>query len=254
MMHKRGLAPLIGTVLLIGFTVAIFAIIVVWGVSIFFKTTEKSERETRIQLDFALNVGIDIKRVDNVRVFNDGVGDDRDYVTIEIENTKDKGIEDFIIRLYAYDTVYNNLSIGKWLGPFEIKRFNVYFPGYDSMDFYAQKVDVIPLVKDPYGILQAASSQKKSKLFLCAFSSKALRGDFNNDGLCNVFDINTFQDAIDNREYYNAQYPCVEKDLNCDGEFDKKDIDTFSCILGDCLGCDKNLCEGSIKHCLPPCK
>ncbi|MEK6847048.1 MAG: archaellin/type IV pilin N-terminal domain-containing protein, partial [Nanoarchaeota archaeon] len=123
---KRGVSPLIGVVLLIGLVVALGAITLKWGTSVLVKTTEEASREKDVTFELAREVGIDVNKVENVRVFLK-----EDYVRVEIENEKERRIEDFIIQLYAYDSVFSNTSVGQGLNGFEIKRFNVYFPGYD---------------------------------------------------------------------------------------------------------------------------
>ena len=60
-MKKRGISPLIATVLIIGFTVALAAIIMTWGQSFIKKTQETTTETTNIALICAQEVKPDIK-------------------------------------------------------------------------------------------------------------------------------------------------------------------------------------------------
>ncbi|MEK6826050.1 MAG: archaellin/type IV pilin N-terminal domain-containing protein [Nanoarchaeota archaeon] len=266
---KRGVSPLIGVVLLIGLVVALGAITLKWGASVLVKTTEEASREKDVTFELAREVGIDVNKVENVRVFLK-----EDYVRVEIENEKERKIEDFIIQLYAYDSVFSNTSIGQGLKGFEIKRFNVYFPGYDLIDFYAKKVFVVPVVRDQFGEMQAAEIQARSKKFLCADAARNLRGDFDHKGICNAGDIGPFIEAWTDPDLYDRKYSCTEKDMDCNGDFNYDDIDYFVCVIfgnGECCfmpdgssNCDPdsaNNCPGgravycpvTSNSCAPPC-
>ncbi len=62
MLNNKGISPLIATVLIIGFTIALGAMIITWGTDFFRSTTEKvdKDRENALlctsQLDFQLQV------------------------------------------------------------------------------------------------------------------------------------------------------------------------------------------------------
>lgn len=61
--NKKGISPLIATVLLIGFTVALAAMVFTWGNSFIKKTTEKTEEGTAIALKCATELGFEISGV-----------------------------------------------------------------------------------------------------------------------------------------------------------------------------------------------
>lgn len=78
-MEKRGISPLIATVLLLGFTVALAAVIMTWGTGFTKKMQEQTEETANIQMTCATDVVFDIKSVTksgsdiyNILVSNDG--------------------------------------------------------------------------------------------------------------------------------------------------------------------------------------
>jgi len=240
---KRGISPLIGVVLLIGLVVALAAITITWSSDVLRKTTEGASKEKDVQLEFAKEIGIEVNFAKNVRVFHE-VPEDSDYVNVEIENLKEREIENFIMPLYAYDTVYSNTDVGEGLDPFDIKRFDVHFPGYEYIDFYADKVVVVPVVRDQFGELQAAEVQARTRKFMCSGHSRYQRGNFNNEEDCDGYDINGLQEAWTSPETYERKFPCREKDLNCDGAFNQLDIAFFIGILAliPCAGAYADVC------------
>ncbi|MBS3107878.1 hypothetical protein J4468_03075 [Candidatus Woesearchaeota archaeon] len=50
MINKKGISPLIATVLIIGFTVALAAVIMVWGSDFIKSTTDDVDRTTKVQI------------------------------------------------------------------------------------------------------------------------------------------------------------------------------------------------------------
>ena len=60
MKTKKGISPLIATVLLIGFTVALAAVIMTWGLDYIKKTTEKTGETTEEQLSCANDLQFEI--------------------------------------------------------------------------------------------------------------------------------------------------------------------------------------------------
>lgn len=62
-MRKRGISPLIGTVLLIGFTIGLAMIIFVWGSSFTKDLTEQSTQTASKEISCLTGVDIDISRV-----------------------------------------------------------------------------------------------------------------------------------------------------------------------------------------------
>lgn len=109
-MNTKGISPLIATVLIIGFTVALAAVILTWGTS-FTKSISKGTEETAdIQLTCAQDVQFDVKAacMEN----ND--------VRIIVENNGNKDIKNFTARFKLSET---NVLSGETLNG--IARFGI---------------------------------------------------------------------------------------------------------------------------------
>lgn len=97
-MEKRGISPLIATVLILGFTVALAAIIMTWGTGFTKKIQEQTEETSSIQITCATDVVFDIKSACEAAT-------DGEY-KITIANNGNKKIDGFQIRFYkALDNV-----------------------------------------------------------------------------------------------------------------------------------------------------
>ena len=128
-LNKKGISPLIATVLLIGFTVALAALVMTWGSGFIKKITTETSESTDLALKCA-NLDFKITNVDcsskSVTVTNDGA-------------TSIKAIK---FRLWSgadaeiYD--YNETVIGG----FESKTVNLNAIDFSSLD----KLEAIPII------------------------------------------------------------------------------------------------------------
>ncbi len=88
-MQKRGISELIATVLIIGFTVALGAIVIIWGV--------RFVSETRSEVDVSAQMGVSCTKVNfDIRSVDCSSGS---ITSINIINKADEDIADFIIRI-----------------------------------------------------------------------------------------------------------------------------------------------------------
>lgn len=93
-MNKKGVSPLIATVLIIGFTIALAAVVMTWGGGFVRSTTESTEASADLTLKCSTQVVFDVKNaVDN--------GDNTGIVTIE--NKGDLEITSLMLRTYDVD-------------------------------------------------------------------------------------------------------------------------------------------------------
>ncbi|MDO8555546.1 MAG: hypothetical protein Q7R96_00035 [Nanoarchaeota archaeon] len=108
-MKKRGISPLIATVLLIGFTIALAVIITNWGLDYVKKTTDRTSEQTEHALGCINNLDFDIKEVvceDNRIVIDNKGTSDITTITFRIHNGGDvipvlaRGIPAFGVRTY----------------------------------------------------------------------------------------------------------------------------------------------------------
>lgn len=110
--YKKGISPLIATVLIIGFTVALAAVILTWGTS-FTKSISKGTEETaELQLTCAQDVQFDVKSACYDAVANN--------IRFIVENNGNKDIKNFTARVKISDT---NVLAGET--PAGIARFGL---------------------------------------------------------------------------------------------------------------------------------
>jgi len=122
---KKGISPLIATVLIIGFTIALAAIIITWGVGFVTQQTVQTGEQTQATLDLVQNAGVKIKGV----IYNDNdPQSEPDNFTFTIENTGSIELDGFLIRAYDDNgdvhVVQVDLGSSK-LGPFGVKTFSL---------------------------------------------------------------------------------------------------------------------------------
>ena len=108
-MEKRGISPLIATVLLIGFTITIAAILMIWGGNLVKERAEKISARTEAQTSCTAKVEIGLNSA------KCSTEDNKDIVKISVENKGSDIINAFRARI-NYDgdsettTVYNSLN------------------------------------------------------------------------------------------------------------------------------------------------
>lgn len=116
MFRKRGISPLIATVLILGFTVAIAAVIMTWGTG-FTKTMQKSVEETaQKQIICSSDVTINVKSAKLIG----------NKVKLLIENRGSKDIDKFNIRVHGSEGV-DSVETVSGLGAYGIQSFEVFF-------------------------------------------------------------------------------------------------------------------------------
>ena len=108
-MEKRGISPLIATVLLIGFTITIAAILMIWGGNLVKERAEKISARTEAQTSCTAKVEIGLNSA------KCSTEDNKDIVKISVENKGSDIINAFRARI-NYDgdsettTTYNLLN------------------------------------------------------------------------------------------------------------------------------------------------
>ncbi len=90
-MEKRGISPLIATVLLIGFTITIAAILMIWGGNLIKERAEKISARTEAQTSCTAKVEIDINsaKCDTTE----------EIIKISVENKGSDSIDAFRVRI-----------------------------------------------------------------------------------------------------------------------------------------------------------
>lgn len=133
--NKNGISPLIATVLVLGFTVALAAIVMLWGQGFIKKTQESSEATAERQMMFGTSVSSEVRTA----VFK---GDQLDLV---VENTGNKPIDKFNVRIYGPKGGADIIPVNTGVGIGEVKTIPLtYYP--NKIGGIAEKVEALPVL------------------------------------------------------------------------------------------------------------
>ena len=89
--NKKGISPLIATVLIIGFTIVIAALVITWGTNLFKKTQESTGQQADISLactEVLGNLGLTVNKLSG------------NNLSVTVENGVKRNINGFILRVY----------------------------------------------------------------------------------------------------------------------------------------------------------
>ncbi len=115
---KKGISPLIATVLIIGFTVALAAVIMVWGQGFIKGMQEKTEAGADVQLVCAQDV---VMQVSNV------CRDTPTTLKVTVKNDGSKALKKITLRAYESESIIGTADLtaatGDVLGAFGVKTF-----------------------------------------------------------------------------------------------------------------------------------
>ena len=137
-MEKRGISPLIATVLIIGFTIVIGSMVMIWGGDIFEKVKSGSEERAITQLTCTTKINLNIKEACNLG----------SSIRFGVENIADQKIESFITRIISPSgaDINSEKEIGgasKTLSPFEYKIFTQNYVSYSTTP---TKLEILPRI------------------------------------------------------------------------------------------------------------
>ncbi|MBU4502977.1 MAG: hypothetical protein KKA79_10365 [Nanoarchaeota archaeon] len=131
-MNKKGISPLIATVLILGFTVALAAIIMTWGTDFTKRMQESTEETSTTQITCATDVIFDVKSV----CF------DTDHYNVVISNDGKEDIEKWRFRIYESETTVDAPDpVTLQIKAFELKTVPV------TGDGTHKKIEAIPIIQ-----------------------------------------------------------------------------------------------------------
>lgn len=135
-MEKKGISPLIATVLILGFTVALAAMIMTWGTGFTRQMQEQTEETSNIQVTCATDVAFDVKSVCETAV--DGV------YKITIANNGNLNIDSFMVRYYesAGDATQQSVPFSGGIPKFGIESDETVTSGQTSV----KMIEAIPVI------------------------------------------------------------------------------------------------------------
>ncbi len=135
-MNKRGISPLIATVLIIGFTVALAAVIMTWGQSFSKGIQEQTEETSTQQITCAQDVVFDLQNV----CLSSGT-----TYKLTVVNNGNKDIEKFKARFYENADTVHTADIFADTGE-SLASFGIDSDTADATVSTIKKVEIIPIV------------------------------------------------------------------------------------------------------------
>lgn len=142
--NKRGISPLIATVLIIGFTVALAAVIMVWGQGFIKGMQEKTEAGADVQLICAQDVSMSVSDVCEEK--DDATGELTGNLKVTVKNDGSKALSKITLRLYESASNIGTVELPQ-LDAFDVKTYPVAASVFAPMLSTAIKqVEGIPIV------------------------------------------------------------------------------------------------------------
>jgi len=142
MLNKRGISPLIATVLIIGFTISLAAVIISWGQTFTRQIQQETETSSNEQIACATEVVFDINNACKI------MGSPNGEVKVIVKNDGSRKIDKFLVRSYraADNVVQNELTFNDdGIPAFGIEP-QTYIPAYTSGTGPTKLVELIPVV------------------------------------------------------------------------------------------------------------
>ena len=134
-MEKKGISPLIATVLLIGFTIVLAAVVMRWGGEFVRETTE----ETACQADIAtacINTRFNLDNIENSTATGPGTA------TVRISSTSDNVIDGFRLILWAGSETDNSIEVPTVLESFESSSYDITYTDWAVIT----RVEAFPII------------------------------------------------------------------------------------------------------------
>lgn len=135
MRNKKGISPLIATVLILGFTVALAAIIMVWGTRFTTGMQKQTEETANTQMKCATDVNF---KISNVCVVPGSGG-----YKVVIENNGNTKLDNLIVRFYSSA---DNMNTSQDMFPSGVDRYAITGGIYTGATGGIKYVEAIPIV------------------------------------------------------------------------------------------------------------
>lgn len=159
-MKKKGISPLIATVLIIGFTIVLAALVIQWGGQL----VDRIKGETEVTSDVNLICSAGLSQLSISGDVKQGVGD---LITVRIDNSNDQEIAHFLFRITESNddiTVVDSETAGAAVtGPLPLGKFNVGTYTFTATAAEAKQLGVIPKVESSDGKNYACSGKELKK-------------------------------------------------------------------------------------------
>ena len=144
--NKKGVSPLIATVLLIAFAVALGAVIMNWGRGFVQDRTADVEETTEIETGCALDVQLKVSEISGVPQLCYGGSSTEGYVEFTLDNQGRKDVEEIGIVIGGAKSIYQNSTLNNSLiiaGGAHYRNLSFNFDTYGDVKY----VRFIPKIK-----------------------------------------------------------------------------------------------------------
>ncbi|MBN2454196.1 hypothetical protein JXB11_01485 [Candidatus Woesearchaeota archaeon] len=108
---KRGVSPLIATVLLIAFAVALGAVVMNWGKSYAQETADTVRTKSDKDVKCSIDVSIEVAKISSTPQICYGGGGASGYIFFIVNNAGTKEIEEIELTVIGENDVYSNSSL-----------------------------------------------------------------------------------------------------------------------------------------------
>ncbi|HLD03081.1 MAG TPA: archaellin/type IV pilin N-terminal domain-containing protein [Candidatus Nanoarchaeia archaeon] len=150
-MNSKGISPLIATVLIVGFTVALAAVIFTWGVNFTKETTEKTTQQANVaQKCGQISFDVDVSCANNAVEY------------VEVTNREDVQLSAFKLRVIndQVTEVYDINATTDMLKPFGTKRYSGDFSAVQS----PSKVELIAGIRVDDDLVYCSQYVREAKV------------------------------------------------------------------------------------------
>mgnify|MGYP001613754641 CR=1 FL=1 len=164
-MEKRGLSPLIATVLLIGITISLAALVMVWGQQLFKQTTEETSRSAQGEITCISKIEVNILNAScEDDALNPAGPGNSGRIDIIVDNKNEEPVHGLIVRLYGLGGPKTIQLSAAGSYPFPLDAFNTitYTLDYTTTPLVLTqltKVEVIPQIRLDDGSLKACAQK-----------------------------------------------------------------------------------------------
>ncbi len=158
---KKGLSPLIATVLLIGITISMAALVMVWGQNLVKQTTEETGESATTEIKCISRVTLELLNASCWDfAANAGLGGSKaPDMNLILDNRNEEPIDGIILRVYGTGNVVRTRQIPYVLGAFSTDVTNI-VAAYSGLPAGGvTKVEILPQIKLSDGSLKTCGQR-----------------------------------------------------------------------------------------------
>lgn len=150
-MNKKGVSPLIATVLLIAFSVALGAVVMNWGTSYVRNTSEASETNSDDKVMCSTGVDVEFTEINGIKLVKYEAFVDEVNFSVGVRNTGSQDISGFYVSMLGNSSLQSTkVDSGASVGTGLSKTFIAQFSSVTPADYYDGDGKIVGLEVVPY--------------------------------------------------------------------------------------------------------